>query len=580
MAATRRTTGPRRTLAWVFPIVFLSIGFTLPQAGGRPYDLVIAHGRIVDGTGAPSFRGDVAIRGDRIVALGDLGPYRTRRTLDAAGCVVCPGFIDMMGQSDTSVLADARAESKVRQGITTEVIGEGSSVAPLDGPLAAKMALELKPLGVNVDWLTLHDYFARLKRTPPAINVASFVGASLVRRLVLGEADRPPTGEELKRMRALVRQAMKDGAVGLSSALVYPPGTFAGTEELIALAREAARGGGLYATHLRSEGERIDAALAEAFRIGREAGLPVEIYHLKAAGPKQRGKMGNILEAIETARRDGLDVTADMYPYVAAATALSACIPPWALDSRDGGLPARLADPDTRERIKNEIRLPDSPFESFYRLAGGGEGILVASVGHRSLAAHEGKRLPEVARAMGRPDVLDALLDLVAEDDGATGAIYFIMDEPDVRLALRRPWVSFCTDHSAVSLSGPLAVGKPHPRAWGAYPRVLGQYVREEGLLPLEEAVRRMTSLPAARVRLKGRGELRPGFFADLTVFDPAAIRDETTWEKPDVPPRGVRHVVVNGVPVLADGVQSTERPGRPLRPEGPRRPLGAAREK
>jgi dihydroorotase/N-acyl-D-amino-acid deacylase len=475
----------------------------------------------------------------------------------------------MLGQSETALLIDPRAQSKVYQGVTTEITGEGGSIAPQNDYTIAEQRPFLDHFHLTVDWRTLGEYFARFERDRPAVNLATYVGAAQVRQYVLRDEDRAPTPEELDRMRALVEQAMRDGAVGLSTALIYAPGNYAKTEELVELAKVAARYGGVYATHMRNEGDTEMAAIDEAIRIGREANIPVEIFHLKVAGKQNWGKMSAVLAKIEAARAEGIDVTADQYPYVAGATSLGASLPPWVHEGGNAKFVERLRDPAVRERLKREVRAHEPGWDDFYVHVGGGEGILVASVLDRSLAKYEGKRISEVARMMGKADELDALIDLVVADNGQAGAIYFLMSEDDVRLALQRPWVGVGSDHQAVALDGPLAEGRAHPRGYGTFPRILGHYVRDEGVLTLEQAVRKMTSLAANRVHLADRGLLKAGFFADVVVFDPAAIRDVATFEDPNRLSTGVRYVLVNGELVLDDGRQTAARPGRALRGPG-----------
>ena len=539
------------------------------EAQTDAYDIIIANGKIVDGTGNPWFYGDVAIRGDRIVKVGRLGPARAKRRIDARGLIVAPGFIDMLGQSEQSLLIDPRAESKVFQGITTEVTGEGGSAAPLNDYILKELEPFLKHFKLTADWRTLGEYFARLERSRSAINLATYVGATQARQYVLHDENREPTAAELDQMRKLVAQAMEDGAVGISTSLVYAPAFYAKTEELIELAKVASRYGGVYATHMRNESNSIMPAIDEAIRIGREANIPVEIFHLKMAGKANWGKMRDVIAKIEAARLSGLDITADQYPYVAGATSLGASVPPWAHEGGTAKFVARLKDPATREKLKQEMRAPSDKWENFYLGAGGGEGILISSVLNRELAKYEGKRINEIARMMQATDELDALFDLLIADNAQTGMIIFLMSEDDVKLALKQPWVSVGIDHGEVALTGPLAEGKAHPRGYGSFPRILGRYVRDEHVLGLEDAIRKMTSLAANRVHLVDRGMLRPGFFADVAVFDPRQIRDVATFEDPNRLSVGMRFVLVNGEPVVAAGKQTTALPGRPLRGPG-----------
>jgi dihydroorotase/N-acyl-D-amino-acid deacylase len=535
------------------------------EAQVEAYDVIIMNGRIVDGTGNPWFYGDVAIRGDRIIKVGRVGPGRAIRRIDASGMIVAPGFIDMLGQSELNLLIDPRAESKVFQGITTEVTGEGGSPAPLNDYILKENEPFFKHFNITADWHTLAEYFSRLERSHSAINLASYVGATQVRQYVLHDENRAPTAAELDEMRKLVAQAMEDGAVGISTSLVYAPAFYAKTEELIELAKVASRYGGVYATHMRNESNAIMPALDEAIRIGTEANIPVEIFHLKMAGKPNWGKMRDVIAEIEAARLRGLDITADQYPYVAGATSLGAAVPPWSHEGGTAKFVERLKDPATREKLKQEMRAPSNNWENFYLGAGGGEGILISGVLNRELAKYEGKRINEVARMMGKKDELDALFDLLIADNAQTSMIIFLMSEDDVKLALRQPWVSVGVDHGAVAQSGPLAEGKAHPRGYGAFPRILGRYVRDEHVVTLEEAIRKMTSLAANRVHLADRGLLKPGFFADVVVFDPQQIHDVATFEDPNRLSAGMQYVLVNGGMVIFAGKQTNALPGRPL---------------
>ena len=548
---------------WVL-VVVLAAGCAPPT----DYDLVIQNGWIVDGTGNPRFRGDVAIRGGRIVAVGRIPVAGARRTLDATGLIVAPGFIDMLGWSDIKVLADGRAASKVYQGITTEITGEGSSVAPQTDATIAQDSAYYRSLGVTVDWHDLDGYFRRLESSGSAINLATFVGATQVRMAVIGNDDRPPNPDELARMVALVDTAMLQGALGLSTSLVYAPAFYASTQELQALAAAAARHGGVYATHLRDEGSRMDAALAEAMAIGRDAAIPVEIWHLKRAGAANHGDMARVLRVIDSARAEGLDIAANIYPYRASATSLDASIPQWAHEGGDAAMLDRLRDPSDRLRIRDDIVSPPGGIESFYRGAGGAEGVLISDVLADSLAYIEGRTLAQVAAFWGI-DPIDAMFELLLKDDANTGAIYFSMSEADVRTAMAHWWVSFCTDYGAVAPDGPLSSGSVHPRVYGSFPRILGRFVRAESLIPLEEAIRKMTSLPAGRVGLHDRGLLLPGMAADVVVFDATTIVDNATFEAPHQLATGMRWVVVNGGVVLDDGQMTAARPGRGLRGPG-----------
>lgn len=531
------------------------------------YDVLLRGGWIVDGTGNPRFQGDVALRGDRIAAVGRV-PGAARETLDVSGLVVAPGFIDMLGHSEMNVLIDNRALSKITQGVTTEVTGEGGSVAPLTDALVAEDSAYMRRYSLDIDWRDLDGYFARLERTGSTVNIATFVGATQVRRVVIGDGDRAATGPELGHMSALVDSAMVQGALGLSTSLIYAPAVYAPTEELIALARAARRRGGIYATHMRNEGARIDEALDETFRIAREADIPVEIWHLKVAGRPSWGRMPHVLARIDSARAQGLDVTADQYSYVASATSLDATIPSWAHAGGTDSLLARLRDQPTRARIRQAMLADESRGENMYRGPGGPDGILIASVFADSLRHLQGRHIGEIARERQR-DPVETVFDILLADHSRTGAIYFSMREDDLRAAMQTWWVAVNTDYGAVAPDGPFAVTRPHPRTYGSFTRILGRYVRDLRLMTLETAVRKMTSLAAQRVGLFERGMLRPGMFADVTVFDPATVVDSATFENPHRPSVGVVHVFVNGAAVLRAGRVTDARPGRGLRGPG-----------
>jgi len=518
-------------------------------------DLVLSGGRVVDGTGAPWFRADVGIRGDRIAAIGDLSRAEARRRIDLRDRMVAPGFIDMLGQSERFLLADDRVESKIRQGITTEITGEGESIAPTTPRLLA----EVKPFddryGIRADWRDLAGYFRRFRAT---LNLGTFVGAATAREMVLGFGDVQPSPAQLEQMQRIVAQAMEQGALGLSSALIYPPGSYARTPELVALAKVAARYGGVYASHVRGEAETLFAALDEAIAIGREARIPVEVWHLKVAGRNSWGRMKEVVARIEQARAAGVDISANMYPYDAARNGLDASVPEWAHDGGVDAMIARFHDPAARARIEKELWHGGLGAET-------PDGILVAAVVNPALEKHVGQRLDEIARSLGKTPE-DALLDLVEADRAQTEVVRFVMSEDDVRLALQRPWVAMCTDDPGQSKDGPFAKRRGHPRGFGSAPRLLGHYARDLGLFSVEEAVRKMTSLPARRMRLEGRGVLRPWMAADLVVFDPAKVVDRATYADPSRYPEGIDTVIVNGKVVLDEGKLTAERPGRPLR--------------
>jgi N-acyl-D-aspartate/D-glutamate deacylase len=538
------------------------------KSAAAPFDLVIANGRIVDGTGSPWYAGDVGLRGGRIAAIGRLGGAPARRTIDAGGRVVAPGFIDMLGQSDLSILIEPRLPSKIFQGITTEATGEGGSAAPLDERVIRADRVGYEHFGITPDWRDFAGYFARLEKQRIGINFASYVGATQVRRLVVGEANRAPTPQELDRMRALVARAMEQGAVGLSTSLQYAPAPYATTEELIALAAEAARHGGIYATHMRSEGDAVLPALDEAIRIGREAKIPVEIWHLKAAGKRNWGRMPEIVAKIEAARRAGVDVAADTYAYPAWFNSLSAFVPPWAHEGGSEALVARLKDPAQRQRIRREMETPEGGWDNEWQEIPGPEAVLIGAVHAQELLPLQGQTLAAVAKAWNE-DPIDALFDLLVKDEGFTSVAVFGMSEPDVLLALQQPWTSINNDSQGTSPEGRLGREHPHPRAYGTFPRILRKYVREEGKLKLEEAIRKFTGLPAGRLRLADRGLIKQGMWADLVVFDPERVRDLATFEKPNQLSQGMDYVLVNGVPVIDGGKMTGALPGMVLRGPG-----------
>jgi N-acyl-D-amino-acid deacylase len=532
------------------------------------FDLLIQNGRIVDGTGRPAYAADVAIKGERIVGIGHLSDRRALRTIDARGLVVAPGFIDMLGQSETSLLIDPRAMSKVMMGVTTEITGEGDSIAPMNERLIQEGTDYYRRYNLTVDWRTLGQYFHRLETHRAGLNLGTYVGATQVRAYVIGFDDRAPSPAELQQMRSLVASAMEDGALGLSTSLQYTPARFARTDEIVELAKVAQHYGGIYATHQRSEGNALDQSLEEVFEIARRAKIPVEIFHLKTAYEKNWGRMPEVVRKITDARKRGLDITADIYPYIAGATALSACLPPWALEGGTERMLARLRDAAVRERLKRELMTDSKVWENIYFGSGGPGGVLVASVVNRQLEGLQGKRVSEIA-ADQKKDPLDAVFDLILADRGQTGAIYFIMSEDDVRAGLRAPFTSICTDYDAQATDGPLSTTSSHPRAWGSYPRILSRYVRDEHIFTLEEAVHKMTGLPAVRVGLHERGFVREGMFADLTLFDPETVRDLATFEKPAQYPSGIPYVIVNGQVTVDKGQRTAALAGKVLRGPG-----------
>ncbi len=532
------------------------------------YDLLIRNGRLVDGSGNPWLYADLGIVGDRIAFIGHADPSVTaKRTIDARGLIVAPGFIDMLGQSELNLLIDKQAFSKLSQGITTEITGEGDSVAPMNDAIRNESRDFFQHYKLTPDWLTLNEYFDRLIKQRSGINIGTYVGAATVRRMVLGSENRAPTADELKQMQEMVGDAMSDGAMGLSTALIYAPGNYASTDELIALAKTASESGGIYATHMRNEGDDEAAALEETFRIAREANIPVEIFHLKVSGRQNWGKMQQVVDAIEHARASGLDITADQYPYIASATSLGASIPPIYHRGGVDAFIARLKDPKERAAIRADIA-GNKGFENMWTGVGGPAGILVNSILSPDLKRYEGKTVAQIA-AIDHKDPLDALIDLVIADHDNTGAVYFSMSEDDMKLALRQPWVSVDNDYGELNVTGPLADQKPHPRAWGSFPRILSRYVREQRVLRLEDAIRKFTSLPAQRLRLNKRGLLRNDYFADITIFDPDKVADVATFEDSNRPSVGIEYVIVNGVVSLEHGKSTAQFAGRPLRGPG-----------
>ena len=538
------------------------------EAAPPEYDLIIRNGRVVDGSGRPAFAADVAIKGDRIARVGNLGGARAKRTIDARGQIVAPGFIDMLGQSESFLLIDPRAMSKVMMGVTTEITGEGESIAPLNDRILKEQEDFNRRYKLTVDWRTLGEYFNRLEKQGSGVNLGTFVGATQVREYVIGYDDRPPTPAELEQMRKLVAEAMKDGALGVSTSLQYVPARFAKTDEIVELAKVAHQYGGIYITHQRSEANAIDDSMKEVFEIARRANIPAEIWHFKTAYKKNWGRMPEMLRRIEAARRQGLKITANVYPYVAGSTSLSACLPPWALEGGTDRMIARLKDPQTRARLKREITTDAKDWENIYLGSGGPGGILIASVVNRELENWQGKRLSEVASAQNE-EPLDALLDFIIADHGQTGAIFFMMQESDMQAALKSPFVSICTDNGARATDGPLAGSKSHPRGWGTYPRILGRYVRDQHLMPLEFAIHKMTGLPAANLSLKNRGLVRDGYFADITIFDPKTVIDRATFEEPNQYPVGINFVIVNGQIEVDGGKRTPALAGRVLRGPG-----------
>ena len=532
------------------------------------YDVIIRNGRIIDGSGNPWISGDIAIEGERIAAIGNLGAATAKRTIDASGLVVSPGFIDMLGQSEMALLIDNRSLSKLSQGITTEITGEGASIAPQNDTTLASLAPTLTQYHLTVDWTSLDGYLNRLQKSGTPLNIGTYVGAAQIREAVLGDANRTPSPEELEKMKDMVGEAMQQGAFGISTALIYPPGHYAKTDELVELAKVVGQYGGIYATHMRSEGRSEESAIEEALHIGREAHVPVEIFHLKVIGKSRWGSMPKIVAKIQAARDGGQDVSADMYPYVAGGTALASSLPPWVADGGQKKLLERLHDPSTRSRIKQELKTEHTDWENLFLDSGGGSGVLVAGIQKTQLKKYDGKTVAQIA-ADEKKDPVDALIDLVIADDAQTGAIYFIAGENDLQYGLKQPWTSIGLDANEVSLDGLLFEPHNHPRAYGSMPRFLGHYVRDLHLLSLEQGVRKVTSLPAQRERLRDRGLLKEGYFADITVFDPATIQDRATYEDPAQLSEGVKYVFVNGQLEFDNGRLTGVAAGHVLRGPG-----------
>ena len=532
------------------------------------FDIIITNGRIIDGTGSPWYSGDIGLHGSHIQAIGNLQKSSRCQTIDAAGMVVAPGFIDMLGQSELSILVDPRLPSKIFQGITTEFTGEGTSVAPLNPAMTLANKTSYDHLKITPTWTTFREYFALLEKQGMGINLGSFVGATSVRQMVLGDADVQPNQQQLLKMQMLVGNAMEDGAVGLSTALQYTPAPYARTNELIALAAKASDYGGIYATHMRSEGDAVLDAIDEAIAIGQQAHIPVEIWHLKAAGKDNWGRMPQIVAKISAAREAGTDISADTYAYPAWFNTLSAFIPPWAHDGGDAKLIERLKDPAIRAKIRKDMIGNGGNWDNEWHEVPGPEAIQVAVVQNPKLKTLQGKRLSEVS-AIWHEDAIDALCDLLIQDDAFTEVAVFGMSEPDVVLALKQPWTSVDNDSQGTNPEGLLGEEHPHPRAYGTFPRILRKYVREDHVLTLEEAIRKFSALPAQRMRLTDRGVLKSGMWADIVIFDPNQIQDLATFEEPNQLSRGMEYVLVNGVPVIAKGRMTSTLPGRVLRGPG-----------
>lgn len=527
------------------------------------FDVLIKGGMVYDGTGQTPRRADVGIRGDRIVAIGDLQRAGAKSVIDATGLAVTPGFINMLSHSEVSLIADGHSMGELKQGVTTQIFGE-SSMGPLTDEMKKRRVDQQGDIKYDIAWTTLAEYLAYLEKRGVSQNFASFIGAATVREYVIGLEDKPPTPEQLDKMRELVRQEMEAGALGVTTALIYPPATFARTDELIELSKVAAKYNGKYIAHIRSEANQLTEAVEETIRISRQAGLPAEIYHLKASGQENWPKLDRVIAMIEEARRQGLKITADMYTYTAGATGLNSCMPPWVYDGGAEAAYKRLQDPETRKKIADTMRVPSSDWENLYILAGSPDRILLVGFKSDALKPLTGKTLAEVARMRGK-DPIETIMDLVLEDRSRIGTVYFMMDEQNVEKQIRQPWVSFGSDAASMALEGVFLKSSTHPRAYGNFARLLGKYVREEKVISLAEAVHRLSGLPATNLALDHRGFIKQGMFADVVVFDPQTIADRATFEQPHQYSVGVKHVFVNGVQVLKDGEHTGSKPGRAL---------------
>jgi dihydroorotase/N-acyl-D-amino-acid deacylase len=559
-----------RTIFRAAAAVLMAAGAWVPSsyAARGEYDLVIANGHIIDGTGSPWYAGDVAIMAGRIAAIGNLSHASRKRTIDAHGMIVAPGFIDMLGQSELTVLVDPRLPSKIFQGITTEITGEGNSVAPMNDAIIKEGQPQFHHYEIKPDWRTFQQYFARVQKQGIGINMGHYIGATTVREMIIGYDDRAPSADELARMQSVVEEAMQQGALGLSTSLQYPPAPYAHTDELVALATTASRYGGVYATHMRSEGDAEMAALEETFRIGAEAHIPVEIFHLKVSGRRNWGRAPLVIRSIEAARARGVDVAADTYAYTAWENSFSAFIPPWAHDGGTDALIARLKDPAMRARIHKDMLTPSMEWDNEWLEIKGPQDILITAVVNKELVKYQGKRVSEIAQEW-HEDPIDAICDFLIKDLAGTNVAVFGMDEPDVRLILQQPWVSVDNDAAGASLEGLLATEHPHPRAYGAFPRILHRYVRDEHALTLSDAIRKFSALPAQREHLIDRGVLKLGMWADLVVFDADKIHEVATFEDPNQLSIGMKYVLVNGIPVIDMGRMTGALPGQVLHGPG-----------
>ena len=560
-------------MAWRTGVALAALAAALVHGGAAQgteppsYDVLIRNGIIYDGSGAEPYRGEVAVSADRIVAVGASIPGSAKRLVDAKGLAVTPGFINMLSWATESLLVDGLGQSDLRQGVTLEVMGEGWSMGPLNDRMKTEAVKQQGDFKYPIEWTTLGDYLSLIERRGTAMNVASFVGATTVRQHELGDGDVDPTPEQLGRMRTLVRQAMEEGALGVGSSLIYPPAIFAETDELVALTTEAARCGGSYISHMRSEGDRLLESIDELIDISRRSGAPAEIYHLKQVGRANWGKIDQAIAKVEAARAAGLRISADMYTYTAGGTGLAASMPPWVQDGGNEAMLDRLKDPATVERIKKEMLQPGKNWENLY-LHAGPAGVLLASLTEPSLKPLIGKTVADIAKLRGvSPE--QAVIDIVLADQGRVGAVYFLMNEDNVRRQAAIPWVSLGSDAEASAPEGIFLKNSTHPRAYGNFARFLGKYVRDEKVVPLAEAIRRLTSLPAGNLGLRDRGSLKPGMAADVVLFDPSTIADHATFARPMQFATGVRDVFVNGVQVLKDGEPTGARPGRVVKGPG-----------
>lgn len=558
----------KRNLFWLGAfLTFVFIMFAKqpsPSTADGNFDVIIRNGTVYDGTGAEPQQVDVAIRGDRIAGVGDFKSAKAKTVIDAKGLAVAPGFINMLSWSTESLIQDGRSQSEIRQGVTTEIMGEGESMGPVNDRVREHKVREQTDIKYDIPWNTLAEYLQFLEKRGVSCNVASFIGATTVREYVVGYEDKQPTPEQLNEMRELVRKEMEAGALGIGTSLIYPPAFYAKTEELIELCKVAAKYQGNYISHMRSEGNQLFEALDELLRIAREANIPAELYHIKAAGKKNWPKVDDLLARIERAQKDGLKVSADMYTYTAAGTGLDACLPPW---TEDGGYPAlfkRLRDPATRERIKAEVQVDSDKWENLYLAAGSPDNILLVGFKSEKLKPLTGKTLAEVAKMRGK-DPIETAMDLIAEDESRISTVYYVMAEENVKKELQKPWISFGSDEASQAPQPPFTKSNPHPRAYGNFARVLGKYVRDEKVLSMSEAIHRLSGLPATNLGLDHRGFLKEGMFADVVVFDPATIADHATFEKPHQYATGVKHVFVNGIQVIKNGEHTGAKPGRAL---------------